>query len=613
MTVGVRQRWRAARPALPPDRRPVLPTVLAVLAVVAGTGYRLGLLLHDAPPTNSDEATMGLAALHIAQGREFPVWFYGQNYMGTLEAYLAAPVFALVGPSTLGLRLPTLALYAVFVVLAWRLTLRLTGDHWFALLVVALLALGSDRVVKNQLIAGGGYPEMNAAGVALAVLAYDLAAGRPGRRLPRWAAWGFLAGLMVWVDPLVLPYVAATGAVLLAYGRRELRGRAGALLGAAALVGAGPLLAHSLAAGRNPIAAVLAAGGSGQPAGWTDRLHGGLVLGPPLGMGFCSPSHCTPGQLWWAVALPLLLFAAALSAWRALRPPVGDLGQLPFRADDNCPRSIVATAPVGGAVRLALVAAAVATLAVYTVSSAAGRTPVESSRYLSCLLISVPALLWPLWSAARRALRPRTAGTDTTGTDTAGTDTAGTVTAGTDTAGPGLAETGTAGAGIAGAGIAGADSVRTRGGAGAGARWRGMPGIAAAVLLAATLGTAAVATAGAVDAAPTARAAEARHAELVAALRQRGVRHVYGGYWTCNRLTFATREDVLCAVVDDDLRPGHDRYLPYRRAVRQSAAPGWVAPAGSPLAAHLDERRRADPAALDLVTVPGWRIYLPRP
>ncbi|PZF88967.1 hypothetical protein [Micromonospora deserti] len=539
MTAGVRRQRRDAPPALPPARWRRLPGLLTVLAAVAGVGYRLALLLHDAPPTNSDEATMGLAALHIAQGREFPVWFYGQEYMGTLEAWLAAPLFALAGPSTLGLRLPNLALYALFVLLAWRLTVRLTGDRWFALLVVALLALGSDRIVKNQLIAGGGYPEMNPAGVALALLAYDLAAGRPGRRLPRWAAWGLLAGLMVWVDPLVLPYAAGTGAVLVAFRWRELRGQAGALLGLGALVGAAPLLAHSLTAGRNPLDAVLTAGGAGEPAGWAERLHGGLLLGPPLGMGFCSPSHCVGWQLWWAAALPLLLAVAAGTAWRTLRavPPAA--------ANGDCPRS---TDTVGAAVSLALVGAAVTTLAVYAASAAAGRTPIESSRYLSCLLISVPVLLWPVCAARRRRGAP-------------------------------------------------SGALRRAGSVG---------------VLAATLGTAAVATAGAIGAAPDAHAAEARHAVLVATLREHDVRHVYGGYWTCNRLTLASGEHVLCAVVDDELRPGHDRYLPYRRAVRRSAAPAWVAPAGSPLAARLDERLRAEPDTLDLVTIPGWRIYLPR-
>ncbi|MGS2618337.1 hypothetical protein ACVCAH_27985 [Micromonospora sp. LZ34] len=545
MTTGVRQQHRAAPGALPGSPWPRLPILLTVAAIVAGVGYRLWLLLHDVPPTNSDEATMGLAALHIAEGREFPVWFYGQAYMGTLEAYLAAPVFALAGPSLLGLRLPTLALYAVFLLLAWRLTRRLTGDRWFALLVVALLALGSDRIVKNQLIAGGGYPEMNPAGVALALLAYDLAAGGPGRRLPRWAAWGFLAGLMVWVDPLVLPYVAATGAVLVGFRWRELRGRAGVLLGLAAVLGAAPLLGHSLLAGRNPLAAVLTAGGADQPAGWADRLHGALVLGPPLGMGFCSPSHCAGWQLWWAAALPVLSVIAAATAWHTLR------------AGRTAARRGTVDVRVGAAVRLALVVAGVATLATYAGSSAAGLTPVESSRYLSCLLISLPALLWPLWAAAR------------------------------------------------GAGLRSATS--------AAARWPAVAlRVAAVGVLAAGVGTAAVATAGAVRTAPAAQAAEARHAGLVSALRERGVRHVYGGYWTCNRLTFASAEDVVCAVVGDDLRPGHDRYLPYREAVQRAAAPAWVAPAGSPLAARLDERMRAEPGRLDLVTVDGWRIYLPR-
>lgn len=101
---------------------------------------------------------------------------------------------------------------------------------------------------------------------------------------------------MLWVDPLVLPYVAAIGAVLVGFCRRELWGAAGALLGAAAALGAAPLLLHSLLTGRNPLHAVLAAGGANASAGWADRLHGGLVLGPPLGMGFCSPGGAPPGS-----------------------------------------------------------------------------------------------------------------------------------------------------------------------------------------------------------------------------------------------------------------------------------------------------------------------------
>ncbi|PSK67241.1 hypothetical protein B0E53_00772 [Micromonospora sp. MH33] len=260
MTAGVRQEPReATRPRAP--RRTRLPALLALLVGLGGVGYRLALLLADAPPTNSDEATMGLAALHIAGGEGFPVWFYGQAYMGTLEAYLAAPLVALAGPSVLVLRLPTLALYALFLALSWRLTRRLGGDRWFALLVVGFLALGSDRVVKNQLIAGGGYPELNPAGVALALLTVSLCAGASGARLPRWAAWGLVSGLMLWVDPLVLPYVLGTGAVLLAWRRRELAGPAGLVLAGTLLLGAAPMLLDSLRHGRNPLAAVLAASG----------------------------------------------------------------------------------------------------------------------------------------------------------------------------------------------------------------------------------------------------------------------------------------------------------------------------------------------------------------
>ncbi|MBB5115399.1 hypothetical protein FHU28_005238 [Micromonospora echinospora] len=584
MTAGVREEPReAVRPRTP--RRLPLPTVLALLVGFAAVGYRLALLFADVPPTNSDEATMGLAALHIARGDGFPVWFYGQAYMGTLEAYLAAPLVALAGPSVLVLRLPTLALYALFLLLSWRLTRRLGGDRWYALLVVAVLALGADRVVKNQLIAGGGYPELNPAGAALALLTVGLCVAGPGARLPRWAAWGLIAGVLLWVDPLILPYVLTLGALLVAWRWRELAGRAGVVLAGALLLGAAPMIVDSIRHGRNPVAAVLAAGGTGAPADWADRLHGGLVLGPPLAMGFCSPGRCATWQLWWAVAFPVLLTLAALTAWHTLRRASGG------------PRS---AERVSAGVRLALLGGAAGVLAAYAVSNAAGRTPIESSRYLSCLAVAVPALLWPLWQAARplaaRRLTWRRQFAEVAASDRP--------------AERQLAEV----AASEGGGyryLPEVESIKAIGERVAGARAR-VAGVGALAVLAGVLGTGAAATVEVIRAAPAVHAEADRHRSLVDTLGALGVRHVRGGYWTCNRLAYATGENVLCAVVEDDLRPGFDRLPAYRREVAADPDAAWVAPAGSPLAARLDARLGPEAGALDVVAVAGWRIYLPR-
>ncbi|MGV9371451.1 DUF423 domain-containing protein [Micromonospora tulbaghiae] len=579
MTAGVREEPReAVRPRTP--RRLPLPTLLALLVGFAGVGYRLALLFADVPPTNSDEATMGLAALHIARGEGFPVWFYGQAYMGTLEAYLAAPLVALAGPSVLVLRLPTLALYALFLLLSWRLTRRLGGDRWYALLVVAVLALGADRVVKNQLIAGGGYPELNPAGAALALLTVGLCVSGPGARLPRWAAWGLISGVLLWVDPLILPYVLTLGVLLVARRRRELAGLAGLVLAGALLLGAAPMLVDSIRHGRNPVTAVLAAGGSGTAADWADRLHGALVLGPPLAMGFCSPGRCATWQLWWAVAFPVLLVLAALTAWHTLRRASGRPGS---------------AVRVSAGVRLALLGGAAGVLAAYAVSNAAGQTPIESSRYLSCLAVAVPALLWPLWQAARPLARPRRL------TEVAASD---------PLTQRQLAEVAASEGGGYGH-LPEVESIKATGGRTAGPKARAA-GVGAVAVLAGVLGTGASATVEVIRAAPAVHAEADRHRSLVDTLGALDVRNVRGGYWTCNRLTYATGENVVCAVVDDDLTPGFDRLPAYRREVAADPGAAWVAPAGSPLAARLDERLGTESGALDVVTVAGWRIYLPR-
>jgi len=608
MTVGVREEPReAVRPRTP--RRLPLPTLLALLVGFAGVGYRLALLFADAPPTNSDEATMGLAALHIARGDGFPVWFYGQAYMGTLEAYLAAPLVALAGPSVLVLRVPTLALYALFLLLSWRLTRRLGGDRWYALLVVAVLALGADRVVKNQLIAGGGYPELNPAGAALALLTVGLCVTGAGARLPRWAAWGLVAGVLLWVDPLILPYVLTLGALLVARRWRELAGRAGVVLTGALLLGAAPMLVDSIRHGRNPVTAVLAAGGTGTPADWADRLHGALVLGPPLAMGFCSPGRCATWQLWWAVAFPVLLVLAAFTAWHTLRRTSGGPGS-PER--------------VSAGARLALLGGAAGVLGAYAVSNAAGQTPIESSRYLSCLAVAVPALLWPLWQAARplaahrltaRRQLAEVAASDRPAerqlAEVAASDRPAERQFGEVAASDRPAERQFAEVAASEEGgyrhLPEVESIK----AARGRRAR-MAGVGALAVIAGVLGTGVAATVDVARTAPGVHAEADRHRSLVDTLGALDVRNVRGGYWTCNRLTYATGENVLCAVVDDDLTPGFDRLPAYRREVAADPDAAWVAPAGSPLAARLDERVGAESDALDVVAVAGWRIYLPR-
>ncbi|TDC66460.1 hypothetical protein E1258_02520 [Micromonospora sp. KC207] len=384
MSTPVQDRGRR-RPAL--DR----PARAALLLGLAGFGYRLVLTLLTVPVSNSDEATFGLAALHIAAGREHPVFLYGQRYMGMAEAYLAAPLVAVAGPSWPVLRLPVLALWALFVLLAYRLTRRICAP-WYAVLVVGLLALGPERVLRDQLQVVGGRPEVKPAVLLILLVAVGLADRRLRSRPLAAGAAGLLAGLAVWSDWLIVPYLAAAGLLLAWVLRRELLGWCGTTLAAGFAVGAAPLVADNLRAppGQDSLSVlrrISQVAGATPPL--TDRLRGGLLEGVPLATGLCPVDGCAHWQQWFGLFYPALLAAAAVLALvayrRAAARPAGDR--------------------VGPAAQLALVAGAGLTLAAYVRSPLAATDPLNNARYLSVLQLSLPVALWPLWVAARRAWR----------------------------------------------------------------------------------------------------------------------------------------------------------------------------------------------------------------
>ena len=59
---------------------------------------------------DSDQAVCGLMAKHLSEGRAFPLFFYGQNYLLGVQSWLAAPLFWIGGPTVAMLRTPVIAM-----------------------------------------------------------------------------------------------------------------------------------------------------------------------------------------------------------------------------------------------------------------------------------------------------------------------------------------------------------------------------------------------------------------------------------------------------------------------------------------------------------------------
>jgi hypothetical protein len=175
---------------------------------------------------DADQAVMGLMAKHIAEGRAFPVFFYGSNHILAVQAWLAAPVFAIWGASVTTLKLPLLVLQAVVALLLLRILERDSGLRpAVALLPILFFALTAPVTTAHLLEASGGNGEP-----LLYVLLLWLARRRP-------VLCGIIFGIGFLHREFTLYGLAALAAMQIfrggAFSRAGLRHWAGLLLTAA--------------------------------------------------------------------------------------------------------------------------------------------------------------------------------------------------------------------------------------------------------------------------------------------------------------------------------------------------------------------------------------------
>jgi len=294
---------------------------LLLVILIGAIALKAILLALGAVPFNADEAVVALMARHILQG-ERPWFFYGQAYMGSLDAYLVAAAFRVFGERVLAVRFVQIALFAAVLVTGYRVALRFTGSRRTALVVVLLLAFPPLLLTLYTTVTLGGYGEALLAGNLLLWWGHQLSCEDVQRR-GLWLAWGLVAGLGFWAFGLVLVYLAPVALWLLWRLRaRAWRGYLLAVLGF--VVGSLPWWLGNL--GRVGIGVAELTGAAIQSTATAGSFLGNVgarifnffVLGLPVLFGLRFPWSVQGPSLWLAVpTLALYLGALAYSMRRS--------------------------------------------------------------------------------------------------------------------------------------------------------------------------------------------------------------------------------------------------------------------------------------------------------
>ena len=296
------------------SRRLAAADILAAGVLILAVAVRVWAAWAERCITNADSSVVALMARHLAAFKDFPVFFYGQAYMGSLEPLASALMIRLLGATGFAVNLgPVLFAAAALAVLWWWARIAAGPRGGLAALLAALF--GPAVYFQFQTAPRGGYMVALFVDALAVVLAARLAAGlREQERISgwRWAVLGLVAGVGMWSNMIVLAGLLAAGLLLLLGMRgqiwRHLRGIGAGLAGF--MAGFSPWLAWNLGHGWGS----LAMSQFGQRAPPLESLRNSwtrFLWLQDAGVPFFRPAP--------AILALALLGLAALGAWAAWR------------------------------------------------------------------------------------------------------------------------------------------------------------------------------------------------------------------------------------------------------------------------------------------------------
>ena len=253
-----------------------------------------------------DNSTVGVMACDILKGAR-PLFYYGQHYMGSLEAYVAAALFRLFGRSLFTLSLAPILFSLLWIVATWWLIRQLYGTRP-ALGAAAVLAVPGWYALWFNIAPYGGYPGSFFFGTLAAAVTAFLWQREPGGRqlLPPLALLGLATGLAVWTNFLSVPWLVLAAVALVPFIYRH---RSDPWLWGAAALGA-----VLLAIAAWPVLSTIQEYSGDPVASW--HLHRGLFAerwNDFLKPGIEAMEFSRAGMpRWWRLAVSVTLAAGAV-------------------------------------------------------------------------------------------------------------------------------------------------------------------------------------------------------------------------------------------------------------------------------------------------------------
>ena len=187
-----------------------------------------------------DAALTGRLGFSLLEGG-FPLFLYGQRFMGSLDAYLSAPLYLLAGPSALTLNfLPAFLSLASLLVL----TLFLKKIHRSPGFYVGLLFLAVPPALSLYWAAEARSYYPVALFLSALLMGLTIRLGKKNKEVGAFLpfGWGLIAGLAFWTNFLTGVVIGAGVIYILISARNRIWGKPLGWFFGGTLVGAGPLL-----------------------------------------------------------------------------------------------------------------------------------------------------------------------------------------------------------------------------------------------------------------------------------------------------------------------------------------------------------------------------------